>query len=200
MKLSDATLCAELALRLRGARVFQLFARKLGPRDVTYVSALAFGPGGNVIEAKASSMELSRALVLLLSNLDQATDMHDAEQDGKHEEDEDEDDADEAAIPAQVVQVVPARAPRPARPPTAADAARIAHRRETALRLVASTGAVSARTLARAAPCGESAAQKTIAELGQTGVLQRDSAREGKNRGYVAGPRFVPPATDVPRG
>ncbi len=54
-------------------RVFQLFARKLGPNDVTYVSALAMDPRDRVVEAKATAMELGDALVQLFANLDQAT-------------------------------------------------------------------------------------------------------------------------------
>ena len=70
---SRATLAAELQAELEGARVFQLFARKLGPNDVTYVSAMALDPRDRVVEVKASAMELGDALVQLFANLDQAT-------------------------------------------------------------------------------------------------------------------------------
>jgi len=70
---SDRTLAQLLARRLRSARAFQLFARRLGPNDVVYVSALAFGADDKVVEAKASAMTLDEAIVNLLNNLDQAT-------------------------------------------------------------------------------------------------------------------------------
>jgi len=70
---SRATLAAELQAELEGARVFQLFARKLGPQDVTYVSAMALDPRDRVVEVKASAMELGDALIQLFANLDQAT-------------------------------------------------------------------------------------------------------------------------------
>lgn len=70
---SRATLAAELQVELEGARVFQLFARKLGPNDVTYVSAMALDPRDRVVEVKASAMELGDALIQLFANLDQAT-------------------------------------------------------------------------------------------------------------------------------
>jgi hypothetical protein len=70
---SRATLAAELQAELEGARVFQLFARKFGPHDVTYVSALALDPRDRVVEAKATAMELGDALLQLFANLDQAT-------------------------------------------------------------------------------------------------------------------------------
>lgn len=73
MNLSDRTLAEGLARRLRGARVFQIFCRRLGPNDVVYTSALAFGADDKVVEAKASAMTLDEALVNLLLNLDQAT-------------------------------------------------------------------------------------------------------------------------------
>jgi hypothetical protein len=70
---SRATIAAELQAELDGARVFQLFARKLGPNDVTYVSALALDPRDRVVEVKSTAMELGDALVQLFANLDQAT-------------------------------------------------------------------------------------------------------------------------------
>jgi hypothetical protein len=70
---SRATLAAELQAELDGARVFQLFARKLGPHDVTYVSALALDARDRVVEVKATAMELGDALIQLFANLDQAT-------------------------------------------------------------------------------------------------------------------------------
>jgi hypothetical protein len=70
---SRATIAAELQAELEGARVFQLFARKLGPNDVTYVSALALDPRDRVVEVKATAMELGDALLQLFANLDQAT-------------------------------------------------------------------------------------------------------------------------------
>ena len=70
---SRATLAEELQAELEGARVFQLFARKLGPNDVTYVSAMALDPRDRVVEVKASAMELGDALIQLFANLDQAT-------------------------------------------------------------------------------------------------------------------------------
>lgn len=73
MNISDRTLAELVKRRLRGARCFQVFMRKLGPHDVTYVSALAFDSDGNIVEAKASAMELDDALVQLLLNLDTAT-------------------------------------------------------------------------------------------------------------------------------
>lgn len=72
-RLSRRTLAENLELELQGGRAFQLFARRLGPADVVYVSALAWGPDDNVVEVKASAMTLREALVQLLSNLDQAT-------------------------------------------------------------------------------------------------------------------------------
>jgi hypothetical protein len=70
---SRATIAAELQAELEGARVFQLFARKLGPHDVTYVSALALDPRDRVVEVKATAMKLGDALIQLFANLDQAT-------------------------------------------------------------------------------------------------------------------------------
>ncbi len=70
---SRATIAAELQSELDGTRVFQLFARKLGPHDVTYVSALALDPRDRVVEVKATAMELGDALIQLFANLDQAT-------------------------------------------------------------------------------------------------------------------------------
>lgn len=72
-EVSDRTLAELLTKRLRGLRAFQLFARRLGPGDVVYVSALAFGADGNVVEAKASALELEDAMVQLLAALEQAT-------------------------------------------------------------------------------------------------------------------------------
>lgn len=70
---SRATIAAELQAELEGARVFQLFARRLGPNDVMYLSALALDPRDRVVEAKATAMELRDALIQLFANLDQAT-------------------------------------------------------------------------------------------------------------------------------
>ena len=70
---SRATIAAELEAELAGTRVFQLFVRHLGPDDVFYASAFALDANENVVEAKASAMELRDALTLLLTNLDQAT-------------------------------------------------------------------------------------------------------------------------------
>jgi hypothetical protein len=71
--ISDRTLAELLFKRLRGARAFQLFARKLGPSDVVYISALAWGSDDNIVEAKASADDPASALVQLLLNLDTAT-------------------------------------------------------------------------------------------------------------------------------
>jgi hypothetical protein len=60
---SRATIAAELQAEFDGARVFQLFARKLDPNDVTYVSALALDPRNRVVEVKATALELGDALV-----------------------------------------------------------------------------------------------------------------------------------------
>lgn len=70
---SDQTLAQLLKRRLRGSRAFQIFARRLGPHDVVYVSALAWGPDDNIVEVKASAMELEDALLQLFQNLDLAT-------------------------------------------------------------------------------------------------------------------------------
>jgi hypothetical protein len=70
---SRATIVRELALELGELRVFQLFARKLGPDDVVYASAQAFDSNDHIVEAKASALTLPDALEQLLSNLDQAT-------------------------------------------------------------------------------------------------------------------------------
>lgn len=70
---SRATIATELQAELEGARVLQLFARKLGPNDVTYVSALVLDPRDRVVEVKATAMELGDALIQLFANLDQAT-------------------------------------------------------------------------------------------------------------------------------
>ena len=70
---SRATLAEELQAELDGARVFQLFARRLGPSDVTYVSAMALDSRDRVVEVKATAMELGDALIQLFANLDQAT-------------------------------------------------------------------------------------------------------------------------------
>jgi hypothetical protein len=71
--ISDQTLAELLEERLRGARAFQLFCRRLGPHDVVYTSALAFGADDNIVEVKASAMTLRDSLVQLLQNLDLAT-------------------------------------------------------------------------------------------------------------------------------
>lgn len=71
--MSDRTLARLLARRLRNARVFQLFARKLGPGDVTYVAAQAWGADDNHVECRASAMLLEDALLQLFLNLDLAT-------------------------------------------------------------------------------------------------------------------------------
>lgn len=73
MKLSRRTVIRELQRELRGQRVFQLFVRKLGPNDVVYASALAWGEDGRVVECKASAENFDDALEQLLLNLDQAT-------------------------------------------------------------------------------------------------------------------------------
>jgi hypothetical protein len=73
MKISDRTGAEFIRDRLRGVRAFQVFIRRLGPNDVVYASALAWGPDGNVVEAKASADELDIALQQLFLNLDQAT-------------------------------------------------------------------------------------------------------------------------------
>lgn len=70
---SRTTIAAELQAELEGARVFQLFARKFGANDVTYVSAMALDPRDRVVEVKATAMELGDALIQLFANLDQAT-------------------------------------------------------------------------------------------------------------------------------
>ena len=70
---SRATIAEELEAELAGARVFQLFARRLGPGDVMYVSALAYDERENVVEARATAMTLADALMQLFANLDQAT-------------------------------------------------------------------------------------------------------------------------------
>ena len=71
---SRATIAAEFAAELEGLRVIQLFARRLGPNDVLYLSAFAQDARGRVVEAKSSAMEFADALTQLFSNLDQATD------------------------------------------------------------------------------------------------------------------------------
>jgi hypothetical protein len=73
IELSDETLAVLLAKRLRSAKAFQLFVRKLGPNDVIYMSALAWGDGENVVEAKATAPEFEQAFKQLFLNLDQAT-------------------------------------------------------------------------------------------------------------------------------
>lgn len=73
MVISDRTLAELIAKRLRGARAFQLFARKLGPNDVVFTSAMAFGADDNIVRATATAEDLEDALVQLFSNLDQAT-------------------------------------------------------------------------------------------------------------------------------
>jgi len=70
---SRATIAAELAAELESLRVIQLFARRLGPSDVMYLSAFALNARNKVVEAKASAMEFADALAQLLANLDQAT-------------------------------------------------------------------------------------------------------------------------------
>ena len=70
---SRATIATELQAELDGARVFQLYARRLGPGDVTYVSAMALDPRDRVVEVKATAMELGAALLQLFANLDRAT-------------------------------------------------------------------------------------------------------------------------------
>lgn len=72
-EISDRTLAQLLQRRLRGARCFQVFLRRLGPHDVVYASALAWGPDDNIVEVKASALELEDVLVQLLANLDIAT-------------------------------------------------------------------------------------------------------------------------------
>lgn len=72
-QLSDRTLAEQLARRLRAVGAYQLFLRKLGPGDVVYVSAQAFDAAGDVVEGRATAIELEDALVQLLANLDQAT-------------------------------------------------------------------------------------------------------------------------------
>lgn len=73
LPISRRTLCELLARELRGGRAFQLFARRLGPDDVVYVSALGWGADDNIVEVRASSMSLEHALEQLLNNLDLAT-------------------------------------------------------------------------------------------------------------------------------
>jgi hypothetical protein len=71
--ISDRTLAELLARRLRSVGAFQLFLRKLGAKDVVYLSAQAFRSDGVLVEARATAMELPDALVALLANLDEAT-------------------------------------------------------------------------------------------------------------------------------
>lgn len=73
MMISDRTLGELLQRRYSGLRIFQLFARKLGPNDVVYLSALAWGPDDNVVEIKASAMTYADAFVQLLNNAELAT-------------------------------------------------------------------------------------------------------------------------------
>lgn len=73
LPVSDETLAALFAERLRGGRAFQFFARRLGPNDVIYVSAQAWGRDNNHVEARASAMRFEDALVELFLNLDHAT-------------------------------------------------------------------------------------------------------------------------------
>jgi hypothetical protein len=72
-EVSDRLLATLLAKRLQRVGVFQMFIKKLGPSDVTYVSAFALAPDDNVVEGKASAMDLEDALVQLFANLDLAT-------------------------------------------------------------------------------------------------------------------------------
>jgi hypothetical protein len=73
LPISDRTLAELLEKRLQDGRAFHLFARRLGPGDVVYLSAFAFGPDGNVVEVKASAFKFADALVQLFNNLDLAT-------------------------------------------------------------------------------------------------------------------------------
>lgn len=73
MIVSDRTLAELLARRLRGGRVFQLFARKLGPNDVVFVSAMAFAADDNIVRCSGTAEELEDALVQLFAAIDQAT-------------------------------------------------------------------------------------------------------------------------------
>jgi hypothetical protein len=69
---SDRTLAELLVERLRGRRAFQLFLRRLGPKDVVYASTWSFGADGNHLECRASAIDPVEAIVQLLQNLDQA--------------------------------------------------------------------------------------------------------------------------------
>lgn len=73
LPISDRTLAELLVDRLRERRAFQLFVRRLGPNDVVYASAWAFGRDGNHLECRASAMDPVEAILQLLQNLDQAT-------------------------------------------------------------------------------------------------------------------------------
>lgn len=72
-KRSLKTIAEDLAGELREARAFQIFARRLGPNDVVYVSLLGWGRDENVVEAKASAMTLEAALEQAILNLNHAT-------------------------------------------------------------------------------------------------------------------------------
>lgn len=72
--MTDRELAQLVTRRLRGARAFQLFLRKLGPRDSVYGSALAWDQHSNVVEARASAEGLEETLVQLFANLDAAAD------------------------------------------------------------------------------------------------------------------------------
>lgn len=71
--ISDRTLAELVARRLRGGRVFQLFARKLGPNDVVFVSAMAFDADDKIVRCSGTAEELEDALVQLFAAIDQAT-------------------------------------------------------------------------------------------------------------------------------
>lgn len=69
-QLSDHTVAAQLAARIKATKLFQLFVRQLGPRDVWYVSAFAIDASGNVRELKATAADPLEAFEQLFRNLD----------------------------------------------------------------------------------------------------------------------------------
>lgn len=73
MDVSDHTLAGIVGRRLRQAKVFQLFLRDFGPKDVVYASAFATGADGRTVESKVSAEEIEDTLVMMLRDLDTAT-------------------------------------------------------------------------------------------------------------------------------
>jgi hypothetical protein len=195
MMLSDRTLAEQLTAALRRRGLFQLWARRLGPRDVVTISARGFDAAGRPFAVRGEAEDLEHALVAMLEAADKAIADSAAEAEADHQ------------------RAAAARAAREARQAArdarrAADAcaqaeleresrqrqlARQAERNEMALDLVRRDGRVSVQSLA-AALGGPADEARDLAAGTLQGLALAGALRRAKNREYTLPPDAGDPA------